>query len=60
MLSTIHKAKGLEAERVFILKPDLMPHPKAKRGWEIDQENNLRYVAITRSKRELYLVNGGV
>lgn len=56
MLSTVHKAKGLENDRVFILHPELMPHPRALRGWEIEQERNLRYVALTRAKSELYFV----
>jgi len=56
MLSTIHRAKGLEADRVIILKPDLMPHPNAKADWEVEQEQNLRYVAYTRAKQELYFV----
>jgi len=55
-LSTIHRAKGLEAENVFILRPDLLPHPKAKKDWEYEQEKNLEYVAITRAKRSLYYV----
>lgn len=56
MFSSIHKAKGLEADRVFILRPDLLPHPMAKKSWERTQERNLEYVCYTRSKRELYLV----
>lgn len=55
-LSTIHKAKGLEAERVFILRPDLLPHPAAKREEDRRQERNLEYVAITRSLDELIFV----
>lgn len=55
-LSSIHKAKGAEAERVFILRPDLLPHPMATAAWETKQEANLKYVAITRAKSELYLV----
>ena len=46
---TIHKAKGLEAKNIFILNPELLPHPMAKRDWQIEQEMNLKYVAITRS-----------
>lgn len=52
-VSSIHKAKGLEAERVWILNPDLLPHPSAEQDWEIEQERNLHYVAVTRAKREL-------
>ena len=52
-LCTVHKAKGLEWERVYILRPDLMPHPMARKPWEQEQEVNLQYVAITRAKREL-------
>ncbi len=54
--STVHQAKGLEAERVFILRPDLMPWPFAEQEWEVQQEENIEYVAYTRSKAELYFV----
>ena len=53
-LSTIHKAKGLEAWRVFILKPSIMPHPKARKDWEVIQEHNMMYVAYTRSMAKLF------
>tara|TARA_R100000306_G_C4366263_1_gene137786 strand:- start:37 stop:1515 length:1479 start_codon:yes stop_codon:yes gene_type:complete len=56
--STIHKAKGLEAARVFLLRPDLLPHPMATQPWEQVQERNLEYVAITRAKADLYYVYG--
>lgn len=52
-LATVHKAKGLEAERVFILEPDLMPSPWARKEWQIEQENNLLYVAVTRALETL-------
>ena len=51
MLSTVHKAKGLEADNVYILATDRMPHPKG--GHE---ENNICYVAITRAKKTLLYV----
>ena len=51
-LSTVHRAKGLEAERVIILRPDLLPLA-VERTWEKVQERNVKYVALTRSKREL-------
>ena len=53
-LSTIHKAKGLEAEQVFIVKPSKMPHPMAKQNWAIRQEWNMKFVALTRAKQALY------
>ena len=54
VLSTVHKAKGLEANRVFIIRPDLLPMPAAK-GWQYIQEKNLCYVAITRAKKRTNL-----
>jgi len=56
-LSSIHKAKGLEADRVFILGDALMPMSKATTDTEKQQENNLIYVAYTRAKRELIFIN---
>lgn len=53
LFSTIHRAKGLEAERVHLLRPDLLPHPMAVQDWEVEQEMNLRYVARTRAKQSL-------
>ncbi len=54
--SSVHRAKGLEAERVFVVAPELMPHPMAMQEWEIVQEMNIKYVALTRSKSEMYFV----
>jgi len=51
--STIHRAKGLEADNVIIIRPDLMPHPMATKDWEVQQEQNCMYVAATRSKNRL-------
>jgi superfamily I DNA/RNA helicase len=56
-LATIHKAKGLEWDRVFLLDRWLMPSKYAKQDWELQQEDNLMYVAITRAKHELHYVN---
>jgi superfamily I DNA/RNA helicase len=55
-LSTIHKSKGLEADRVFIIHEDLMPSKHAKKDWEKLQEKNLMYVAYTRAKSVLGFV----
>ncbi|NJM00643.1 MAG: ATP-dependent helicase, partial [Synechococcaceae cyanobacterium SM2_3_2] len=57
ILATIHRAKGDEADRVFLLKSDAMPATfLAEKEWQIQQERNLLYVALTRSKGSLYLV----
>jgi superfamily I DNA/RNA helicase len=52
-LATVHKAKGLEAPRVFILNPDGMPSKWARQDWQIEQEMNLKYVAVTRALETL-------
>lgn len=56
-ISSIHKAKGLEANRVYIYRPELMPAPNATQDWQLLQEKNLEYVAITRAKKELVYVS---
>ena len=56
-LSTVHKAKGLEANNVFILCPSLIPSRRAVLPWEIEAERNLEYVAITRAKKNLYYID---
>lgn len=50
VMMTIDKSKGLENPRVFILSPELLPHPRAKRPEDITVEMNLKYVAMTRVK----------
>lgn len=54
-ISTIHRAKGLENDRVFILDYNRLPYFR-ELEWERIQERNLHYVAVTRPKEELYLV----
>ena len=56
-LSTIHKAKGLEADNVYIACESLMPSKSAKKDWEIRQEYNLMYVAYTRAKKTLGFID---
>lgn len=55
VLSTVHKAKGLEASRAFLLNTSLFDSfaSKAKQSWQREQERNIKYVAITRAKNEL-------
>ena len=53
-LSTVHKAKGREWDRVFLLgRDEFMPSKYATQPWQKEQEANLCYVAVTRAKREL-------
>lgn len=56
-LSTIHKAKGLEADNVYILCKSLMPSKLAKKDWEKEQERSLMYVAYTRAKTKLGFIS---
>ena len=56
-LSTIHKAKGLESNNVYIACESLMPSKSAKKDWEIRQEYNLMYVAYTRAKNVLGFID---
>ena len=55
LLSTIHKAKGLEAKKVYWLNSSKVIK-WAKQEWQLKQENNLRYVATTRAMHELVLI----
>lgn len=56
--STVHKAKGLEADRVFLLKQSFWRHQERESEREPPQEElNIEYVGITRAKRHLTWVN---
>lgn len=50
--STVHKAKGLEAKRVFMLRETFRPGGST-------EEDNIFYVAITRAQESLMIVSGG-
>lgn len=57
-LSTVHRSKGREWARVFVLGFDtLMPSRFARQEWQMEQESNLQYVAYTRAMKELVLVS---
>ncbi len=56
-LSTIHRAKGLESDNVFILYPHRLPLEwPEQQPWEWAQELNLRYVAVTRTRQRLVIL----
>ena len=56
-LATMHHAKGLEYDLVFL--PDanerITPHHKAQLESDIEEERRLFYVAMTRAKEKLYI-----
>jgi DNA helicase-2/ATP-dependent DNA helicase PcrA len=57
IFSSIHKAKGLEWENVYILDAHLLPSKYAKTSWAIEQENNMHFVAITRALKNLTYIS---
>ena len=56
-LMTIHSAKGLEFEDVFVIHANEgeIPHQKAEKKDEIEEERRLFYEALTRAKNNLCL-----
>ena len=59
-LMTMHAVKGLEYDHVFIVgvEEGLFPHSNSlESNDELEEERRLCYVAITRAKKKLYLIN---
>ena len=59
-LMTVHSAKGLEYENVFVVGMDdgIFPSSRSFDSQEdMEEERRLAYVAITRAKKKLYLTN---
>lgn len=53
VLSTIHKSKGLESDKVFFLNENLIPSEHATTEKALYAEKCLKFVAITRARKEL-------
>lgn len=54
VLATYHRSKGREWPRVILIQHDTFcPSPWAKQQWQLDQEDNLAYVAFTRAEDQL-------
>lgn len=56
-LSTLHSAKGLEYDVVFIIDVNekVMPYKKAQLDVELEEERRMFYVGMTRARKQLYL-----
>ncbi|MBU3707744.1 MAG: DNA helicase II [Burkholderiaceae bacterium] len=57
-LMTVHSAKGLEFDAVFItgLEEGLFPHENSEEADDgVEEERRLMYVAITRARKRLYM-----
>jgi superfamily I DNA/RNA helicase len=61
VLSTVHRAKGLEFDRVLIVEPRVLKEPPrvAKKKYDYDPaaEARLLYVAMTRARDDLYVLD---
>lgn len=58
-LSTVHSAKGLEFDVVFVLNSTEGSFPSGKNP-DTEEERRLFYVAITRARKELYLTRASL
>ena len=58
-LMTVHAAKGLEFDYVFVIgmEEGLFPHLNSMETEDLEEERRLCYVAITRAKKKLWLIN---
>lgn len=54
VLSSVHRSKGLEWPTVYLLgRGEIMPPRREMQEWQMEQEINLCYVAVTRAQETL-------
>lgn len=59
-ISTVHRAKGVEADNVYIACPSVLYSPlvdEKSQEWERISEDNLQYVAYTRAKHKMAFID---
>ncbi len=58
-LMTLHNAKGLEYELVFMIgmEDGIFPHSRSIEAGDIEEERRLCYVGVTRARKELFLTH---
>ncbi|MGN0416349.1 ATP-dependent helicase [Anaerostipes faecalis] len=59
VICTMHGAKGLEFDRVFLpdINEGILPHKKAIKEEDIEEERRMFYVAVTRTKKNLHVLS---
>ncbi len=58
-LMTLHNAKGLEYDTVFVIgmEDGVFPHSRSIEAGDVEEERRLAYVGVTRARKELYLTH---
>ncbi|MFF2630680.1 UvrD-helicase domain-containing protein [Kitasatospora griseola] len=61
VVSTVHRAKGLQFDRVLVVEPRVLREPrrveKKKRDYDPAAEARLLYVAMTRARDDMYILD---
>jgi superfamily I DNA/RNA helicase len=57
ILTSVHKSKGFEFKRVYLIDIENFPSKLATREEDLEQEENAKYVAMTRAEEELHILD---